>query len=307
MQPGVVRCPGCGVTVKIPSSTAQAYRCPKCTTVLTSATQSGPAAPTPNSRVRPDSNFGANTGFRGSSSARTAPRNQAEILLPQPFLKRLAIVLAVLSGIIVVLGLIGLKFEIAAMASAAAGVVAAMALAVVGQFWITSAAFRESVGQGLMVLFVPLYQSYYAATRKGPSWKGLLLIVSALAPVSLSLLVLLMLAPTYSAEGRATARLEQRQSSAERMKTLILNVEASADRDAPARTAVYKCLGNPSRIPSRERVNQALGEFDSYVAGSAEVDRTERTITFRYRGPQKLENMLRLYLGPQVEIFLAPR
>ncbi|KAA5540514.1 hypothetical protein FYK55_21150 [Roseiconus nitratireducens] len=237
------------------------------------------------------------------SPSQHAPTDTSALIA---FSKRFAPLPGACLALIVVLGLVGLAWEPAAIAATVLGIVATIALVFAGRIGIVIAAWRDKTAQGLLSLFVPIYAYYYAFTRKGAALNSVVVLVSALIPALATMLVLQMTYSLYSPAGRSAARQQASQQRADRMRDMILQRESDFADDAELVTATYRIAGNVSRAPNADTVEQLLSEFKSYVPKSVTLDPVARSLSFQYRGPDNLQSQYGLYLASRTGIVLLP-
>lgn len=220
----------------------------------------------------------------------------------KPFLKTWGTILGGIIALAVVIGLVGLAAEPAAMVSTGICVAAIIGCVAVGRIWMSIDLGREVVWKGLVSFFVPLVGLALTMKQRGPSMRGAVVYLSALAPAVVGLGLLLMFKPLYTAEGRAAARAE---TAEDRLRQL----ESRVDLSEPAESVTYSISGRLDDAGSiAGEIERLLSDYPMYVAGSARLDVSARTLTIEARGGRivavgfamLLQNRLRIIVRPPV-------
>ena len=212
----VISCPGCSVRIKVADGKHGRFACPKCGQTLLIKPPPGSPAPAqrpalapqtpadplfdplampniptksalPNVEAFPRISTAGVGGLPNQPSA-TARRGPATSGLPlKGFLIRLAIIHAIIAGVMLLMTLVGLFSEPLAMGASVVAIVCTLGLLFTGRIWMIVIAFQETAVQGLLVLLVPYYWLIYMITRKGRTIQAFSVLVSTLIPALLGL------------------------------------------------------------------------------------------------------------------------
>jgi len=342
----VLACPGCGVKIKIPEGKSGRCNCPKCGKALlikapgdpasTAAGQAMPSANQPQQRtpapqsdplqlpptqplpsqtlassypVPPSGGSYAALGRPTMPGAKKRPA--AKGLTPElkGFLRRLGIGLGILSGVLLLVGALGLISEPIALAACFIGIVAATGLAVSGRLWMLIMAFQESVAQGLMVLLIPYYWIVYGAIRKGLALRPLALMFSALVPLLICLGMLAVFLPRYQggmripfpgsrSSGPSAADLAKLQEQIRESRS------TSPDADV-LRTVSFPSYSQVGGAVDLAKAEQALAELPGYVLGSFRYDAQGRIVAFQYHGAEDVAPKYGLFVAVKANVRMS--
>lgn len=345
----VVTCPGCSVRIKVADGKHGRFACPKCGQTLLikpPAGASGSPAPAqrpasapqqpadplsnplsdplavPNVPTQPAlPNVGAfprmqTTGIGGlpNRPTATARRGQATSGLPlKGFLIRLAIVHAIIAGVMLLMTLVGLLSEPLAMGASVVAIICTLGLLFTGRIWMIVIAFQETAVQGLLVLLVPYYWLIYMVTRKGRAIQAFSVLASTLIPALLALAMVAVFMARYeggSPRARSSPFLSPSRRAVTEKRIADMKITAPVLPPPVVTTPAEPVLQTVSfPIFSQGSVDlpkadQALNAVAGYVAGSVRADAQQGTITLQYYGSEVMATQYGLALSSSAGIMV---
>jgi len=317
----IITCPSCNSRYRTAAAAGRQLQCPQCGTVLViPAEPAMPSAPlgsleSSDLSTASPAGLGAGLGQQGLRASNLAnqrrPRRKTGLSLDpelKPFLKRLGLAVGIICSLIVLTGMIGWLSEPIAMGAVILGIVATVGLLLAGRIWFIVIAFRESVGLGVALIFVPLLWVYLLVKRIGPSQLACAVLVSSLVPALVTLGVTSLLATRHSTAGRSAARATSFANKADQFAETIHQHESRNPPSGEPREAAYSYaikIDDPSRFVTEGE--RGLSQFAGYVRGSLTVDQEQRTISFQHRGTDALESRYRLYLALKTNVLIGSR
>lgn len=323
----LIQCPHCQTKMKIPEGgSGGAFRCPQCRQIIRapgsqsakSPRESQPAAAKQQSIPSiPEKASVAPSPFASGSRVRSptrqpqafaTPATQANRAAPlQPFLVKWAILAGAVLGVLLIIGLLGLVWEPVAITAIGLCLFAILGCLLAGQVWMAIATGKENPLLGVAAFFVPLIAIVVAFVHKGSALRGFVVYMTSFVPMGLSLVLLLLYMPLYSAEGRAAARSAASADRQTRLLEIIQRSEKNVDPTAPISTARFTLLsplGQSSQLQSQ--ADAVLRQCDNYVPGSFQLDPDTKSVTFQFRGPDTLSSQYRLLVSMATNTNLVP-
>lgn len=301
----VIRCPNCEASLKIPAEMAgSGVRCRSCGHKFRVPEKST------RKRAKPaDDEYdeydeyaeqdaaAARSRSRSGRRRKKKPSKNANPL--HSFLRPWLIACGAVMGVTLLIGLGGLASEIVAMVASGICVAAAIGCVLVGRTWMSIDLGKESMLQGVASFFIPLVGVALTVANRGPSMRGLVVYVSAIAPALLGLAMVSIYERSYTGAGRAAVRVENATD-------MINKLEEKIGPDAPVKTGRLKVISNTGEMPNLQaKCEPLLSQFDSYVTGSLKVDVAANTLTFEYRGPELIIRAYGMFLGNSTKTIMT--
>lgn len=336
-----VACPGCGVKLNVPDGKFGRFTCPKCgKALLIQPPQSAGSAPSsqggfptshpvpsapydplalpPTSPLEsssgfgnlpslPAAGFGSTPGTYGTGGFPVRRSSAGSTTDLKNFVRRLAIGLAIVSVVMLIVGAFGLVSEPIALGACLLGIATTMTLLFSGRIWLVVMAWQESVGQGLLVLFVPYYWIVYVATRKGRTLRALALLIGSLVPMLVCLVMLAVFLPKYQPGaqfgGSSPSGVSRRDLA--KIETQIRESYAKLPDPKVLRTVTFTTFSQVSGPVDPAKAEQVLAELPGYVRGSFRHDEPGRTIEIQYYGAEDMAPRYGLILAAKANIIMG--
>lgn len=280
-MPFSCQCPECGKLLKIPDEKSGAMvKCPECSGKFRAEADELPEAAPMAARQKKSSR-------KKSVSSGAFPA----------FLNRWLIATGIVMALVVVLGVIGLSSEPAALAASLICVAAILGCVFGGVVWMVIDLAREDRQTAMMAAFFPPIGVMKSFQQKGPSQRGATVFLTMLIPTVVLGLMLLVFYPKYVGEGRRAAQ-------AGNWQNLMNQLDSKVGPDSPVVSATIKVASNPGSLTGLEpRCEELLRPHKSYVQGSLKIDEAARTISYQYRGDKMFDQMIAFYLGSATGAF----
>ena len=256
----------------------------------------------------------AGVGGLPNQPSATARRGQATSGLPlKGFLIRLAIIHAIIAGVMLLMTLVGLFSEPLAMGASVVAIICMLVLMFTGRIWIIVIAFHETAVQGLLVLLVPYYWLIYMITRKGRTIQAFSVLISTLIPALLGLGMMAVFMTRYeggSPRARSSPFLSQSRRAETEKRIADMKITApvlpppvvATPAEPVLQTVSFPILSQgPVELAKAE---QALNAVPGYVAGSVRADAQQGTITLQYHGSEVTATQYGLALSSRAGIMV---